>query len=144
MVQSNATGPASPSNTSPDIQTPPTRNLNAPDALTYLNAVKAQIEPEVYQLFLTTMQDYRRQVIDTRGVIERVAQLFHRYSLLKHGFKRFLPPRLRIHMARRRLRRSRILRREERPRKLPAARLRPWVALHGLIRYDTRPSQVAF
>ena len=45
-------------------KTPPERPLNVRDALSYLNDVKVQFQhkPDVYNLFLDTMRDYRGQL----------------------------------------------------------------------------------
>ncbi|KAF9652603.1 hypothetical protein BDM02DRAFT_3153710 [Thelephora ganbajun] len=72
---------------------PPERPLNVKDALSYLNAVKVQFQhkPDVYNLFLDIMKDFKGQLIDTPGVIQRVAHLFHGHPLLISEFNTFLP-----------------------------------------------------
>ncbi|KAI0784958.1 hypothetical protein C8Q75DRAFT_776889 [Abortiporus biennis] len=74
------------------------RPLNVTDALSYLDAVKVQFQdkPEVYNHFLDIMKDFKSQMIDTPGVIERVSMLFHGNPLLIQGFNTFLPPGYRI------------------------------------------------
>ncbi|KAI0313378.1 hypothetical protein OF83DRAFT_558985 [Amylostereum chailletii] len=74
------------------------RQLNVNDALTYLDAVKAQFNdrPDVYNVFLDIMKEFKSQVIDTPGVIARVATLFHGHPALIQGFNTFLPVGYRI------------------------------------------------
>ncbi|KAI8976122.1 Sin3 family co-repressor-domain-containing protein [Pilobolus umbonatus] len=74
------------------------RPLNVKDALTYLDKVKAKFssEPEVYNHFLDIMKDFKSQIIDTPGVIERVSTLFRGNPVLISGFNTFLPPGYRI------------------------------------------------
>ncbi|KAF7327445.1 Histone deacetylase complex, SIN3 component [Mycena kentingensis (nom. inval.)] len=69
------------------------RSLNVSDALGYLDAVKNQFvrEPEVYNRFLDIMKDFKSQVIDTPGVIDRVSHLFSGHVNLIQGFNTFLP-----------------------------------------------------
>ncbi|KAI9508370.1 hypothetical protein F5148DRAFT_1013734 [Russula earlei] len=70
------------------------RPLNVTDALSYLDAVKVQFhdKPDVYNHFLDIMKDFKSQIIDTPGVIERVSMLFHGNPYLIEGFNTFLPP----------------------------------------------------
>ncbi|KAA1467807.1 hypothetical protein DENSPDRAFT_770847 [Dentipellis sp. KUC8613] len=70
------------------------RPLNVTDALSYLDAVKVQFSdrPDVYNQFLDIMKDFKSQLIDTPGVIERVSVLFHGNPYLIQGFNTFLPP----------------------------------------------------
>ncbi|KAF8268550.1 Sin3 family co-repressor-domain-containing protein, partial [Lactarius quietus] len=74
------------------------RQLNVTDALSYLDAVKIQFHdrPDVYNVFLDIMKDFKSQVIDTPGVIQRVATLFHGHPFLIQGFNTFLPVGYRI------------------------------------------------
>ncbi|KAF8625181.1 hypothetical protein AX15_005490 [Amanita polypyramis BW_CC] len=74
------------------------RPLNVTDALSYLDAVKVQFQdkPEVYNHFLDIMKDFKSQVIDTPGVIQRVSRLFHGNPSLIQGFNTFLPVGYRI------------------------------------------------
>ncbi|KAJ7649742.1 paired amphipathic helix [Roridomyces roridus] len=67
--------------------------LNVADALSYLDAVKAQFwdRPEVYNHFLDIMKDFKNQVIGTSAAIQRVSQLFHGNPSLIRGFDMFLP-----------------------------------------------------
>ncbi|KAF8339470.1 paired amphipathic helix, partial [Amanita rubescens] len=80
------------------LKVPTARPLNVTDALSYLDAVNAQFrdKPEVYQQFLDTMNDFKREVIDTLGVIQRVSRLFHGNPNLIQGFNTFLPVGYRI------------------------------------------------
>ncbi|KAH7914733.1 hypothetical protein BJ138DRAFT_1170371 [Hygrophoropsis aurantiaca] len=82
---------------SPDMPRP----LNVTDALSYLDAVKVQFQdkPDVYNHFLDIMKDFKSEVIDTPGVIERVSMLFHGNPYLIQGFNTFLPPGYRIEMS---------------------------------------------
>ncbi|EGO30319.1 hypothetical protein SERLADRAFT_444328 [Serpula lacrymans var. lacrymans S7.9] len=77
------------------------RPLNVTDALSYLDAVKVQFQdkPDVYNHFLDIMKDFKSEVIDTPGVIERVSLLFHGNPYLIQGFNTFLPPGYRIEMS---------------------------------------------
>ncbi|KAG0702743.1 hypothetical protein DFH29DRAFT_920208 [Suillus ampliporus] len=82
-------------------QRSPDRPLNVTDALSYLDAVKVQFQdkPDVYNHFLDIMKDFKSEVIDTPGVIERVSMLFHGNPYLIQGFNTFLPPGYRIEMS---------------------------------------------
>nr|GAT61008.1 predicted protein [Mycena chlorophos] len=53
-------------------------------------------KPEVYNKFLDIMKDFKSQVIDTPGVIQRVSQLFQGNRALIQGFNTFLPAGYRI------------------------------------------------
>ncbi|KAH7923892.1 hypothetical protein BV22DRAFT_1035800 [Leucogyrophana mollusca] len=77
------------------------RPLNVTDALSYLDAVKVQFQdkPDVYNHFLDIMKDFKSEVIDTPGVIDRVSMLFHGNPYLIQGFNTFLPPGYRIEMS---------------------------------------------
>ncbi|KAH9486320.1 Transcriptional regulatory protein SIN3 [Psilocybe cubensis] len=77
------------------------RPLNVTDALSYLDAVKNQFHesPDVYNQFLDIMKDFKSQVIDTPGVIQRVSRLFHGNPYLIQGFNTFLPMGYRIDIA---------------------------------------------
>ncbi|KAK4519608.1 uncharacterized protein ATC70_009845 [Mucor velutinosus] len=74
------------------------RPLNVKDALTYLDTVKAKFssQNDVYNQFLDIMKDFKSQMIDTPGVIERVSTLFRGHPALISGFNTFLPPGYRI------------------------------------------------
>ncbi|KAI0634768.1 hypothetical protein C8Q77DRAFT_1103995 [Trametes polyzona] len=74
------------------------RPLNVSDALSYLDQVKMQFSerPDVYNKFLDIMKDFKSQLIDTPGVIERVSNLFHGHPSLIQGFNTFLPAGYRI------------------------------------------------
>ncbi|KAJ7724897.1 paired amphipathic helix [Mycena metata] len=79
-----------------------TSPLDITDALSYLDAVKYQYfqnQPEVYNHFLDIIKDFKSQVIDTPGVIQRVSQLFHRNRILIQGFNIFLPLGYRINVS---------------------------------------------
>ncbi|KAI8987829.1 hypothetical protein BDF20DRAFT_832728 [Mycotypha africana] len=75
----------------PNVEEP--RPLNVKDALTYLDKVKSKFssQPEVYTRFLDIMKDFKGQLIDTPGVIERVSTLFRGKRDLISGFSTFLP-----------------------------------------------------
>ncbi|TBU57446.1 hypothetical protein BD310DRAFT_880877 [Dichomitus squalens] len=83
---------------SPEQQGGGERPLNVSDALSYLDSVKLQFaeQPEVYNKFLDIMKDFKSQLIDTPGVIERVSNLFHGHPALIQGFNTFLPAGYRI------------------------------------------------
>ncbi|KAI6161444.1 hypothetical protein EDD17DRAFT_1587529 [Pisolithus thermaeus] len=85
----------------PQKSADPNRPLNVTDALTYLDAVKIQFHdrPDVYNNFLDIMKDFKSEVIDTPGVIERVSMLFHGSPPLIQGFNTFLPPGYRIEIS---------------------------------------------
>ncbi|KAI9259908.1 hypothetical protein BY458DRAFT_517000 [Sporodiniella umbellata] len=70
------------------------RPLNVKDALTYLDQVKNKFshQPDIYNQFLDVMKDFKTQLIDTPGVIERVSSLFKGNPYLISGFNTFLPP----------------------------------------------------
>ncbi|KAJ7598545.1 histone deacetylase complex, SIN3 component [Mycena floridula] len=74
------------------------RPLNVTDALGYLDAVKVQFQdkPDVYNHFLDIMKEFKSQMIDTPGVIQRVSQLFNGHPFLIQGFNTFLPAGYRI------------------------------------------------
>ncbi|KZT30944.1 PAH2 domain-containing protein, partial [Neolentinus lepideus HHB14362 ss-1] len=74
------------------------RPLNVTDALSYLDAVKAQFQdqPDVYNRFLDIMKDFKSELLDTPGVIQRVSMLFQGNPFLIQGFNTFLPPGYRI------------------------------------------------
>ncbi|KAH8101975.1 hypothetical protein BXZ70DRAFT_932719 [Cristinia sonorae] len=76
----------------------PERPLNVTDALSYLDSVKSQFQdhPDVYNKFLDIMKDFKSQMIDTPGVIDRVSSLFHGHPILIQGFNTFLPAGYRI------------------------------------------------
>ncbi|ORX34170.1 hypothetical protein BD324DRAFT_636920 [Kockovaella imperatae] len=77
---------------------PPYRPLNVRDALSYLDQVKMRFveQPEVYNRFLDVMKEFKGQIIDTPGVIDRVSTLFRGHPSLIQGFNTFLPPGYRI------------------------------------------------
>ncbi|KAG6335085.1 hypothetical protein ID866_3994 [Astraeus odoratus] len=89
------------SGTQPQKSSDMNRPLNVSDALSYLDAVKShfQDKPDVYNNFLDIMKDFKSEVIDTPGVIERVSMLFHGNPDLIQGFNTFLPPGYRIEIS---------------------------------------------
>jgi histone deacetylase complex regulatory component SIN3 len=60
--------------------------------------VKAKFDgqPKVYNQFLHTMKDFKAQTIDTKGVIDRVSELFREDKDLIFGFNTFVPPGFKI------------------------------------------------
>ncbi|KAI8374728.1 uncharacterized protein BYT42DRAFT_499846 [Radiomyces spectabilis] len=78
------------------------RPLNVKDALSYLDQVKLKFagQPNVYNRFLDIMKDFKSQLIDTPGVIERVSALFRGHPSLMSGFNTFLPPGYKIECSR--------------------------------------------
>ncbi|KAF8624979.1 hypothetical protein AX15_005613 [Amanita polypyramis BW_CC] len=87
-----------PSSVDPQNYTHLNRPLNVTDALSYLDAVKAQFheQPDVYNRFLDIMKEFKNELIDTPGVIRRVSHLFHGHPSLIQGFNTFLPVGYRI------------------------------------------------
>ncbi|MCH0628478.1 hypothetical protein JNB11_00605 [Kocuria palustris] len=77
------------------------RTLNVKDALLYLDQVKIKFysQPDVYNDFLDIMKDFKLQLIDTPGVIDRVLTLFRGHPGLIQGFNTFLPPGYRIEIS---------------------------------------------
>ncbi|KAJ0244664.1 Paired amphipathic helix protein Sin3-like 1 [Hirschfeldia incana] len=69
------------------------QKLTTNDALSYLKDVKDIFhdQRETYDRFLEVMKDFKAQRIDTRGVIDRVKQLFKGHNDLIYGFNTFLP-----------------------------------------------------
>ncbi|KAG8940798.1 Transcriptional regulatory protein sin3 [Tulasnella sp. 424] len=69
------------------------RPLNVKDALSYLEMIKIKFQerPDVYNQFLDIMKDFKSQIIDTLGTIERVSTLFKGHPSLIQGFNTFLP-----------------------------------------------------
>ncbi|KAF7327545.1 HDAC-interact domain-containing protein [Mycena kentingensis (nom. inval.)] len=88
-----ATQPVAPAPPRPSV-----KMLKVSDALSYLDAVKAQFhdEPDVYNKFLDIMKQFKSQNIDTPGVIKRVSDLFRDHPNLIQGFNTFLPSGYRI------------------------------------------------
>ncbi|XP_048065825.1 paired amphipathic helix protein Sin3b-like isoform X2 [Megalobrama amblycephala] len=78
------------------------QKLKLEDALSYLDQVKIRFgnEPGIYNTFLDIMKEFKSQIIDTPGVINRVSQLFHGHPDLVLGFNAFLPPWYRIEIPR--------------------------------------------
>ncbi len=70
------------------------RQLRVEDALTYLDQVKQKCKdrPDVYNRFLNVMNEFKRNQIDTPGVIAKVTELFQGTPSLLKGFNTFLPP----------------------------------------------------
>ncbi|KIL63546.1 hypothetical protein M378DRAFT_79542 [Amanita muscaria Koide BX008] len=87
-----------PSSVDPQSYSHINRPLNVTDALSYLDAVKAQFhdQPDVYNHFLDIMKEFKNELIDTPGVIKRVSHLFHGHPSLIQGFNTFLPVGYRI------------------------------------------------
>ncbi|KAI0711475.1 paired amphipathic helix [Earliella scabrosa] len=67
---------------------------NISGALRYLDTVKATFadSPESYDAFLQIMTDFRNEVIDVRGVADRIITLFEGHPDLIAGFNVYLPP----------------------------------------------------
>nr|XP_019050564.1 paired amphipathic helix protein Sin3a [Kwoniella bestiolae CBS 10118]OCF29494.1 paired amphipathic helix protein Sin3a [Kwoniella bestiolae CBS 10118] len=61
-----------------------------------INAVQFNNQPDVYNRFLDVMKEFKGQIIDTPGVIDRVSTLFRGHPSLIQGFNTFLPPGYRI------------------------------------------------
>ncbi|KAH7918661.1 hypothetical protein BV22DRAFT_1076029 [Leucogyrophana mollusca] len=91
-------GSPPPPSSTPQPSSSSERPLNVTDALSYLDAVKMQFhaQPDVYNHFLDIMKDFKSQLIDTPGVIQRVSHLFTGHPALIQGFNTFLPAGYRI------------------------------------------------
>ncbi|KAI0341407.1 hypothetical protein BDW22DRAFT_1430067 [Trametopsis cervina] len=81
-----------------EVEDQANRQLDVTDALGYLDRVKMQFQDQsdVYNRFLDIMKDFKSQVIDTPGVIDRVSSLFRGHPDLIQGFNTFLPAGYRI------------------------------------------------
>ncbi|KAJ7205768.1 paired amphipathic helix, partial [Mycena pura] len=81
-----------------DPQNHTSLDRNVTDAFSYLDAVKVQFQdqPNVYNHFLDIMKEFRSQLIDTPGVIKRIANLFNGHPALIQGFNTFVPVGYRI------------------------------------------------
>ena len=79
------------------------RALKVDDALRYLDTVKEIFyrDSSVYNSFLDCMKQFKKQEMDTAGVIARVIELFEGHRDLISGFNVFLPPGYRIELPRR-------------------------------------------
>ena len=64
---------------------------NVEDALSYIDQVKMQCAPEIYNEFLDIMKNFKAQKIDTPSVIQRIKRLFAGSTELILGFNAFLP-----------------------------------------------------
>ncbi|TPX52735.1 hypothetical protein SeMB42_g01212 [Synchytrium endobioticum] len=93
-----AAAPPPPPSPQPNSGPPAGQPNGLMDALTYLDMVKHrfQEQPSVYNSFLDIMKDFKSHVIDTPGVIDRVATLFKGHAELITGFNTFLPQGYRI------------------------------------------------
>ena len=77
--------------TYPSSRSDQPRPLVIDDALSYLDAIKANSNAEIYNNFLDIMKDFKHEHIDTLGVFRRTSTLFHGYPELMEGFHTFLP-----------------------------------------------------
>ena len=79
------------------------RALKVDDALRYLDTVKEIFyrDSSVYNSFLDCMKLFKKQELDTPGVIARVIELFEGHRDLISGFNVFLPPGYCIELPRR-------------------------------------------
>ena len=79
------------------------RALKVDDALRYLDTVKEIFyrDSSVYNSFLDCMKQFKKQEVDTEGVIARVIELFEGHRDLISGFNVFLPPGYCIELPRR-------------------------------------------
>ena len=79
------------------------RALKVDDALRYLDTVKEIFyrDSSVYNSFLDCMKLFKKQALDTPGVIARVIELFEGHRDLISGFNVFLPPGYCIELPRR-------------------------------------------
>ena len=93
-LEKNGIAPMEPSTISSTTQpTKQQKELKVEDALVYLEDVRHEFadKPHVYNEFLEIMKNFKTQVINTPGVIERVKNLFRGNNKLILGFNRFLP-----------------------------------------------------
>ena len=79
------------------------RELRVEDALMYLDQVKMEFSshPEIYDLFLDIMNNFKSGKIDTPGVIQKVSELFIGNKKLVLGFNTFLPEGYKVRLYRR-------------------------------------------
>jgi hypothetical protein len=72
---------------------PPVHQHTVADALNFLDTVKEQFKetPDVYNGFLDIMKEFKLGVIDTKGVIWRVSELFRECPSLIQEFSTWLP-----------------------------------------------------
>ncbi|CDZ97936.1 Histone deacetylase complex, SIN3 component [Phaffia rhodozyma] len=98
LTASTGASPAPTPGSASAMAGPNYRPLNVRDALSYLDQVKVQFsdQPDVYNRFLDVMKEFKGQMIDTPGVIDRVSSLFRGHPSLIQGFNTFLPPGYRI------------------------------------------------
>jgi histone deacetylase complex regulatory component SIN3 len=64
---------------------------NLTDALSYLDRLKTS-HPSFHNQFLDIMADFKSNLIDTEGVMQRVINLLHGHNDLIQAFNHFLPP----------------------------------------------------
>ncbi|KAA1477770.1 hypothetical protein DENSPDRAFT_885357 [Dentipellis sp. KUC8613] len=85
---------AQPSVGSPPIEQPEDRELTVIDALNYLDVVKKELkdEPDALRAFFVILSNFKKNRIDTPGVLFRMTSLFRHHPALVPGFSIFLPP----------------------------------------------------
>jgi paired amphipathic helix protein Sin3a len=71
------------------------RPPNLSDALSYLDQLKTS-HPKFHDQFLDIMADFKSNLIDTKGVMQRVVNLLYGHNDLIQAFNHFLPPGYRI------------------------------------------------
>jgi len=64
---------------------------NLTDALSYLDRLKTN-HPNFHNQFLDILADFKSNLIDTEGVMQRVVNLLHGHNDLIQAFNLFLPP----------------------------------------------------
>jgi paired amphipathic helix protein Sin3a len=67
------------------------RPPNLADALGYLDQLKTS-HPTFHDQFLDIMADFKSNLIDTKGVMQRVVNLLYGHNDLIQAFNHFLPP----------------------------------------------------
>ena len=64
---------------------------NLTDALSYLDRLKTT-HPNFHNQFLDILADFKSNLIDTEGVMQRVVNLLYGHNDLIQAFNHFLPP----------------------------------------------------
>ncbi|KAF9011284.1 paired amphipathic helix [Cyathus striatus] len=82
-----------------DLNNNASSDVSITDALNYLDAIKIEFhdQPAMYRHFADILKGFKDELIDTLGVIGRVAYLFSDHPALIHGFNTFLPVGYRIY-----------------------------------------------
>ncbi|KAL5230266.1 hypothetical protein ABZP36_029042 [Zizania latifolia] len=72
---------------------PPVKKVTINQGIRYIEAIKDTFphDPEMYQIFVGVMRDYKSKRIDIYGVVFRISMLFEGHKKLLRGFNKFLP-----------------------------------------------------